>query len=160
MDSSMKKGSKPPNNPRLMLLAACGKAIIDDSDKLVSLVDIIQELTISASEAPKPGQRGVGPIPWQVFTMWKRAGDKPGHFVQTTELIDPAGKALFRNDMEFATTSSSYRIRLRFQAFPITTAGEYTVKVYVRPKENKRKPRTTAGCYSIDVIFSDEMPRS
>ena len=153
-----RKRSGRAKSPDLLLLAPCTKVIIDNDDNLVSLVDIFEGITVSKAEvsAPAPETVKVAPLPWHIFTLWKRADAKVEHFVQILHLVDPNGKKLFNFEQKFSTTHRTFRIRIRCKSFPVTVPGEYWVKVFIRSATAKRK--SEVGRYPVNVTFSDESP--
>ena len=144
--------------PHLLVLVPCAKAIIDQEDNLASVIDILQDLNVSISDPDlaKSKQTKLTPIPWNIFVIWKRAEAKTATFVQTIQIIDPKGKKLLDHDMEFSTTKSTQRVRLRNNGFPVTISGEYVIKAFIRAKTAKRK--TAVGRYPLNVVLSDEAP--
>lgn len=145
--------------PALMLLAPCLKAIIDSDDNLVSLIGILQELTVSSGELPPPKSKpSVAAQPWNVLTIWKRSTETSETFVQTMRLVDPNGKTLMSVDQAFSTTATTHRIRIRSNGFPLTIPGEYWVKIFIRTDGSRRK--SEVGRYPVVVKFSDEVPRN
>ena len=154
----MRRKRSPTKVPSLLILVPCLRAIIDQDDNLVSVIDILQDLTLSLSDPDlaKPKQKKFTAIPWHIFTLWRRTEPKTATFVQTIQIIAPKGKKLLDHDIEFSTTKPTYRIRLRNNGFPVTIAGEYLIKAFIRDKAAKRK--RAVGQYPLNVVFSDQAP--
>ena len=149
-----KKPSKA-KGPDLLLVVPCVRSIIADDDNLVSLIDILQDVTISAKEAAvvKPTEIKLIPSKWEIVTIWRRAASETRTFVQILQFLDPTGKKLFNHEQEFLGGGPNHRIRLRCKGMPITIPGEYLIKVFSRPLEGKRK--SEVGQYPLNVVFSD-----
>lgn len=145
-------------SPELLLVISCRRAIIDNDDNLASLIDILQDVTLSTGEVSFATSKDprVAALPWHIFTIWKRAAEEVETFVQTIQLVDPNGKRLLSHDQEFSTTHPTYRIRVRFKVFPVTVPGEYWLKAFIRSPTAQRK--SEVGRYPLNIKFSDEAP--
>ena len=152
-------GTKKTRLPDLLLVVPCVKSIIDKDDNLVSMIDVINELTLPSTEftaATTGADQITAALPWHLLTIWRRTTDKTETFVQSVEIIDPDGKRIFSNKAEFATTHGTHRIRLRSRGFRLTVPGDYWIEVFVSPLGGRRK---RVGRYPITVKVTDETPQ-
>lgn len=69
--------------PKLILLAACEKVVIDQNDNTTSLISLLEAIQVSVPESERdklPEDAGV-PVNWSLLALWQvEAGDKNKQF--------------------------------------------------------------------------------
>ncbi len=127
----------------------CSNAIIDQETNLVSLINIIEELTIQG--APK-SKGGIG-IAVDIVTLWIRTNaDEPSYGNYRVSLVSPIGEVL--NTVEGQLDLTIYerlRTRTKFIGFPANQPGRYKFKV--DQEEEESKEFRTVASIPIKVIF-------
>lgn len=147
----------PNDEPQLLFLALCARAIIDH-EGAVSLIDVIEGIQ---SETPGPD---IDPAlcysdkPLFAVSFWQ------GSLVsgieamqQRLRIFDPAGK--FRTGgkiVDIATQTVGHKVIQRIPAFPIGLEGMYSVKLEWR-FAGKRHWRT-AATYLVNVTHGSRHP--
>src|SRR5258706_4405510 len=128
----------------------CLKALIDSDTNNLTIVDVLEELSINVSSAPvanagvNTGMNRIDiPITYEVVSLWIRDSAKTKETVTLkVEVIDPSGKELnmFEQPAEMKEGLLRYRTRLKISGMEVTTPGRYTfhVKIKEEGKENYR----------------------
>jgi hypothetical protein len=120
--------------PKLMMLAACERVIVDRVTSLPSLINIFQRMDIQRQDAPLP-ENAVAPTRWAIFTLWQHSPEEKGiEYTQRTEIICPSG-------MKFSEATSKFRIsetddlqsknHIDMFGLPIGTEGFLKVRVWL-----------------------------
>jgi hypothetical protein len=77
--------------PKLILLVACEKVIIDQA-QLPSLIGIFQTMKIQLQDAPLP-ENAISPTRWAIFSMWQHTPEETGiEYTQHIEILKPSGE--------------------------------------------------------------------
>lgn len=132
----------------------CQKSLIDSETNNLTLVDVLEELSInvslppvnlSGSGTPTMGRIDV-PIGYEIVSLWVRDSAKTKETVNLRiELIDPNGKEVSKQDHSVVMNENllRYRTRLKIVGLGITTPGNYTFLVKIK-EEDKENYRTVA----------------
>lgn len=148
--------------PRLILLAACEKVIIDQN-QLPSVIGIFQAMKFQLQGAPLP-DNAVSPMKWSIFSLWKHTAEENGvQFTQHIEILKPDGevfgvasRAVFTAQGAEQSQSKVFvdvfglpvgqpgvvKIRTWLENIP-NSAGEYEFLVVHLPKEKNGEPTST-----------------
>jgi hypothetical protein len=134
--------------PKLLLFAPCEKAIIDQNN-VISLITVLQEITVDIPEMPDTGGKmPVVPLKWDVVSLWMKTDeDAPDTVYQTRlALIDPTGKPAGlegSSEFSFADNKSRFQSVTTILGFPIRHEGRYVVRVWLQKKdEDEGEPVT------------------
>jgi hypothetical protein len=124
--------------PRLLIFAACERAIISEGDNMPSLIGLLQTMTINGPEGQKPP--AAIPTDWSVFCLWFR---EP----QDEESVSYEQKVTFSGDLaeptpwdmftQFDLKKPSHRIIIRFPFFPALPAGIHNLRLLLRKEGEK-----------------------
>jgi hypothetical protein len=120
--------------PKLTILAACEKVIVDRVASLPSLISIFQRMNVQIQDAPLP-ENAVSPTRWSVFALWQLTPEERGiEYVQRIEIISPAGDT-------FAEAKTTLKIsevddlqsksHIDIIGIPINTEGFIKVRVWL-----------------------------
>ena len=99
-----------------------------------SLISVIQGL----SAPPVPADQDVSPgtmasMRWDIFALWQREEGDDGHeYVQECQLISPDHTATIQITMPFKFVASTQRNIMSLYGFPLATAGEHHLKLWLR----------------------------
>lgn len=138
--------------PKLTILAACEKVIVDRQG-LPSLINIFQRLNVPLQAEPFP-ENALIPFPWAIFALWQHADDELNKdFVQHTEIVTSDGKT-------FATVQTKFRItelddrqsknHVVLSGMPVWAEGFITVNVWLEGLEREK------GSYKFFVVYLKE----
>ena len=77
--------------PKLMILTACERVIIDRATSLPSLINIFQRMNIQLQDAPL-AENAVAPTKWSIFSLWVHTPEERDvEYTQRLEIIGPSG---------------------------------------------------------------------
>lgn len=130
---------------------ACSHAVVDRDSNNVSLLNIIEQLTIH--EAPRPD--AILPIQLDVMTLWAREdAEIPTTDNSRLRLISPDGKALgaFESAVDLSSHERS-RAKITFQGLPLASSGTYKFIVEQKSEEATRWKRVAE--IPLSVTFSE-----
>ena len=141
----------------------CTKSIIDNETNNISLLDILETISISIH----PKQKGVGfikdalePITikgqFEIVSLLKRSDTKT-EFEKAQQLIEfygPDDKKIqeFTKDIEIAKKFQRMRVRFRIQELTFSKAGEY--KFVIKLKEDGQAKYQTVAEIPLEVGIS------
>jgi hypothetical protein len=122
--------------PRLLIFAPCHRVIFSQEDNLLSLIDLMQEITVTVGPGtPKEFPPGEAlPLQWYCLSLWYGEADDIGKkYEQTVRLISGEGHVLMEPPIqawEFA--NPEHRVSTHFMGFPLHREGALTVRLYLR----------------------------
>jgi hypothetical protein len=120
--------------PKLMILAACERVLIDRVASLPSLINIFQRMNIQIQDAPLP-ENAVSATRWAIFTLWQHSPEEKGiEFTQRTEVIGPSGVKFAEMTTKFKITENDdlqSKNQIELVGLPISTEGFLKVRVWL-----------------------------
>jgi hypothetical protein len=120
--------------PKLVVLAACERVLIDRTAALPSLINIFQRMNIKLQDAPLP-ENAVSPARWAVFTLWQHTPEELGmEFTQQLEIINPAGAKFIGATSKFIITEEfdlQSKVPIEILGLPINHEGFIKVRVWL-----------------------------
>jgi hypothetical protein len=128
--------------PKLLIFAACEKAIIDQ-DHNVSLIGLIQDLKVEIPEQvdieiSKAEGLPVAAMRWAAFSMWLKTDvDSGKEYEQRVALIDPTGKPTgieARTAFGFAEGKTTMRNTSVVLGFPVHASGRFMLRLWIHEK--------------------------
>lgn len=149
--------------PKLVVLAACERVIIDRTAALPSLINIFQRMNIRLQDAPLP-DNAISPTRWSIFTLWQHTPEELGvEYTQKLEVINPQGGKFGEGTVKFRITEADdlqsknsielfglpitsegfVKVRVWIEGVPDTT-GEYQFVIKYLPKENNEQQPAVA----------------
>jgi|GEM_PF-1057703 len=149
--------------PKLLFFAPCQKAIIDKADDSVSLISVLNGITVFPQDKPnepRPADAvGVAPVPWGAVSVWLRTpGDEDKTFEQKLNIAAPNGAMLDGESsrVSFKMTHRTHQIALNGEGLPVEPSGEYQMILAVR--EIGQTEWTEAARYPLEIIRSSQKP--
>lgn len=121
----------------------CKESVINQDDNIISLMGVIEELTISLirpeNTTEKLPEKINIPLTYEVVSYWTREGSKAGDIDIKITVVSPDGETLLNNEHSatFPENTKRLRTRLKIQGFVVKTPGEYLLNVYLKDKKNK-----------------------
>jgi len=132
--------------PKLLLFAPCEKVIVAQDGNTVSLITILQELTISVPPDVQIPADAKVPMQWYGFSLWqKQPGDEGKRYEQQIELADPDEGIVVSASSQFELTAPAHRILAIFSGFPVGQFGEYMLRLYLREEKESEEKREVAS---------------
>lgn len=109
----------------------CARAIVDSQSNNISLIDVIEQLSIGDPRAAQ-GVEGVVPLPVELVTLWSRAQDEQPIISRgRTSFIRPSGllnESIREHDIDLRV-SKRLRHRQHFMGLPIREPGRHIFQV-------------------------------
>lgn len=120
--------------PKLTILAACERVLVDREASLPSLINIFQRMNIQLQDAPLP-ENAISPARWGIFTLWQHSPEERDiEFTQRVQVIGPSGA-------QFAEASTTFKIteaddlqsknHLHINGLPINHEGFLKIRVWL-----------------------------
>jgi hypothetical protein len=120
--------------PKLSVLAACERVIVDRVGSLPSLINIFQRMNIQLQDAPLP-ENAIAPTRWVVFTLWQHTPEERDvEYTQRTEVIAPSGDKFADARIVFKITEADdlqSKNHLEIFGIPINVEGFLKVRVWL-----------------------------
>lgn len=117
--------------PKLLLFAPCERVIVEQGSNTVSLISVLQEITVGPAE--KITSNTVAPTAWYVLSMWHREESEPvTKQVQRLIVESPNGKTLVEVFTEFDMAKGSHRNIALIQGLPIGDTGRYVLRLALK----------------------------
>ena len=117
--------------PKLILLSACEKVIVDRS-QLPSMINIFQRMTFEVTDAPLP-EKAVAPTRWDILTIWQHTPEEKGvDFVQHTTVVSPDKSIFVETTTKFKVTDDNdlqSKNVSQIMGVPVSKEGSVIVKV-------------------------------
>jgi hypothetical protein len=126
--------------PKLLILAACEKVIIDRA-QVPSLIGIFQGINIQLTGEPMPA-KALSQMRWAVFTDWETGPEEIGtEFTQHLEIITPSGEIFVTGMAKFTVTDpSDFHSKVGFDlvSIPVHEEGFFKVRVWLDSDSENR----------------------
>lgn len=110
----------------------CSRVLIDRDTNNVTLVEVLEQVTLVASGPPPP--ESAVPLEMEIVTLWERRDENvPARARARIHLVAPDGKTA--NPLEYVvdlTTHVRTRSRTQVKGFPFRGFGRYEFRVAVR----------------------------
>jgi hypothetical protein len=120
--------------PKLVILAACERVIVDRIASLPSLINIFQRMNIQLQDAPLP-ENAISPSRWAIFALWQHTLEERGVvFTQRTEVISPTDQKFAEASTQFSVTEADdlqSKNHLELFGLPINDEGYIKVRVWL-----------------------------
>jgi hypothetical protein len=120
--------------PKLTILAACERVIIEREASLPSLISIFQRMNVQIQDAPLP-ENALSPTRWAIFTLWQHTpGERGVEYTQRTEVIAPSGDKFVEASTVFKITEADdlqSKNHIDIFGIPINIEGFLKVRVWL-----------------------------
>ena len=116
--------------PKLIFFLPCEKAIINQDDNALSLINVMQGINV-----PKPPTEDAGvALLWCAVSLWQKTpDDKDRTFEQRTTLSMPNGKEAAESLLKFSfSEKGNHRNIVKISGFPVGQSGTYTLNLFLR----------------------------
>ena len=145
--------------PELVLFVACEKVIISDQKQL-SIIAVIQEITLDMPNHAELPANAAAPIDWYAVAQFDMSRDTQ-KWEQRFVLFDPEGSLALESPIaEIALDPPTQRFLTRFPIMPIAKLGRYSLKLLSRKKrtgEQEREPEwNETAAYAITVRLREQ----
>lgn len=139
--------------PKLLLFAPCERVIIEQGANTVSLISVIQELTVAVpSDVPA---NAAAPQRWYVIAMWQRDEKETAQrFEQRLVVENPKGEHLLELLTPFELSKETHRNIGAIDGFPISIAGRYTLRLSVRQAGRSDTKWEEIADYPVKLIHT------
>lgn len=149
----------------------CQKSLIDSETNNLTLVDVLEELSINISIPPltvgTPANSVINRIDvlisYEIVSLWVRDSAKTKETINLSiELLDPTGKGVSKQEHTVVMNENllRYRTRLKIVGLGISTPGHYSFLVKIK-EENKENYRTVAELpLEIKIIKNNPTPKT
>lgn len=124
--------------PRHLWTIVCEKATIDRETNNVSLIEIVEDVSVAVEaqqELSKPLSAAIIlPVTWTVVSAFERDDPARGEKADgEMQLVSPSGSILGTALIEIDLTQHARaRCLVKFAGWPVPEGGRYLVKVFVR----------------------------
>ena len=140
--------------PNLLTFGACRQAIVDRDGGSVSLINLINTLTILKQPDQNISPDANSPIEWGVVTAWLRLNGEEGKtFLQHHLLISPDGRTAEGGETNFSfdpnIDSRIMTTVIKANGFPVGQTGIVTLRVELREEGNEQWE--TIADYPIEI---------
>src|SRR5690349_20276571 len=138
--------------PKPLLLAACNRAISDQNGNL-SLIDIINGMTIESTGGESVPADAQAMYKWYVVAVWlENKGDRGKAFEQRVRAQTPNGKTLISSILPFTMTTRACNNIVEVRGFPAGRAGILKLMLDIREASDDAKFRRVAE-YEIEITL-------
>lgn len=136
--------------PKLLLLAACQKAILDQAENTLSIISLIETLTVD-SPRDQEGREVVAVLPISVVSLWLREPEDEGKsFEGSLQILSPDGRQIGGGTTPFRMSHRGHRLIATLDSFPVRQEGEYRIVQRIREAGDKEEWQSV-GEYPILV---------
>lgn len=119
--------------PKLVVFAACQKAIISDQDETLSLISLLENISIPVPEGTQAPSALSAPIRWDIVTYWRSEAEDGGRkFEQKTQLVLPDESIKFETILKFNLDNTTARNIVNVAGFPVGISGNCHLQLWVR----------------------------
>jgi len=142
--------------PKLLIFAACEKVIIAEDDKSVSLISLLNGLSVAIAPGTQIPANAQIPLRWSVVTLWQREPrDEGKSYEQRAQLILPNSEISFSIPAEFQLSKPLQRNVVKVTGFPVSQAGQCVLKLSLREAGSDNQWREIAD-YPIQIEHTPE----
>jgi hypothetical protein len=126
--------------PKLAILAACEKVIIDRVG-LPSIINVFQRMNVKLVD-PIP-ENAIVPNAWAIFVLWQHTADEQDvEFTQRLEVIAPDGKPFLTGETKFKITEVDdlqSKNHIVINGLPVWAEGFVTINVWLEGSSEQDK---------------------
>jgi len=144
--------------PKLVLFAACEKALIDQQTNVVSLMSLLENINVQIPVGADVASNATIPMSWAAATILQPLPEDVGKtFEQRTVFVNNIGVTRLESPIApFTFKSDLHRIVSNIMGMPIGSAGSHLVKCLLR--EKGANDWTEMGTYPIQVKWVSVVP--
>lgn len=141
---------------KLLLLAACEKAIID-LNNTVCLMNLIEEITVQVPVGVTLPPNAGSPMQWAIVALFEQElGDENKKFEQYSAFVSSSGETFFQSPIaSFEVKTEHHRITTQVNGMPVGRVGGHRVKCYIREKGTPHWAE--CGSYPIRIKWATSL---
>src|SRR5437868_6596097 len=114
--------------PKLLLFLPCEKAIVNEQDNNLSVIEILDTVTVTVPGDFEVPQEAVAPLQWAIVTVWQITPEvSEKQYEQRTCVIHPDGQEILEAIGPIAVLQGKQRTIVRLTNYPVGQEGEYAV---------------------------------
>ncbi len=122
--------------PRLVLFAACEKALIDQQTNVISLMSLLQVINVQIPPGTVVPSNAAIPMQWATVSIFQPTpDDKDKTYEHRTTLVNNTGVTQLESPISpFELKSEFHRVIGQINGMPIGSAGPHQLKCLIREK--------------------------
>mgnify|MGYP001026944367 CR=1 FL=1 len=134
----------------------CRQSVIDRDSNNVSLLNVLEQITLHGEAEADADERALVPIGMEVVTLWSRSDyDVPAGGVQKLTLLSPSGEVLASGEQHTDLSKHRrFRNRARFRGLPLAGPGRYVFRVEQRETDDAEWHHVTD--VPLEVLLATE----
>jgi hypothetical protein len=121
--------------PKLTILTACERVIIDRQASLPTLVNIFQRMNVQVDQDQPLPANAIAPQRWAVFALWVHTPEERDiEYVQHTQILAPAGDLFVEGSTKFKVTEADdlqSKNHMDVLGMPIATEGFIRIRIWL-----------------------------
>lgn len=119
--------------PHLLIFAPCETFLINDTDKTLSLITILDRITVAAPKGTPISEDSSVPQRWYACTLWSGVTQEAGkRFEQRISFVLPNGGVAFEVTAEFESPGWKHQHVQPFSSFPVGIEGTCSLELALR----------------------------
>jgi len=120
--------------PKVLLFAPCERVLVNDLDNNISLITVLQEISISITSPEKLPDESNVVTRWEILAVWIREPSDDGkRFEQVCTMSMPDGRNLTPFRVVFSMEKRAHRQVVTLRGFPVSKVpGECVLKLWLR----------------------------
>lgn len=130
----------------------CKQAIINNETNLISLIDVLEEITFSDPKGlPDPKTKHVILLDFEIVSYWMRENNEIDIDLHI-ELLDPNKNVVSSSDNKILIDhpeNRRVRTRIKGNTFTFTVLGQYLLKINIRENDKLKE----VAEIPIDIYF-------
>jgi hypothetical protein len=136
--------------PKLIFFVPCERVIIDEAEKQVSMISVLEALSVNLGE--KIPEDAAIPLQWMALAFWRREDNEVDkYFEERVEMVSPSGEVYAQDAVKFQMYKLNHRVRHSFIGIRVGMAGDTLIRLSVREADSEAEWRTVAE-FPIHVI--------
>jgi hypothetical protein len=137
------------------VLVPCERVIVSEEDNTVSLIALLQSITVSVPEGTTVPEDASAPLRWYALAQWYGGAEDQGkQYEQRLRVITPSGRVAIDSVTSFAMTEPVVRNIGVVQGFPVGETGQCSLVVSLRETGQDRMWQDIDE-YPLTVVYND-----
>lgn len=142
--------------PKLLLFAACQKAIVEQQTNVLSLLSLIQHINVQVPVGATVPENAAIPMDWVAVSIWEQEHQDRGKtFEQRCLLVTGDNRVRLETlPAVFEFKDQQHRVLNQIAGLPIGTAGRHSLKCQIR--EQGQADWIDSGTYPITIHWQTQ----
>jgi hypothetical protein len=142
--------------PQLLLFLPCEKAIVNEQDNNLSVIEILDTVNVTVPGDFEVPQDAVAPLQWAIVTVWQiTPEDSEKQYEQRTCVIHPDGRETLVAIGSIAVLQGKQRTIVMVTNYPVGQEGEYAVSLSLREASDGSNWREISR-YPVTVTYKKQ----